>query len=129
MILKNAQERYEETKRNQLLILQGKVKALGEFWQSELGEFLINEIENYITSESEQGFSEAQIKFHGTIWNKLDTTFPNKTLPSSRVIIYDVVAMYEDKGFEVDFWDGSMPRLIIKWDNANNNFDLIEVKK
>ena len=115
MTLKNAQERYEETKRNQELILQRKVKVLAEFWLSELGEFLINEIEERITLKSEQGLLEVRINC-GTIWDSLDSVFPNRTLPSLRSVIYDVVAMYEDKGFEVEFLDDFVPRLIVKWD-------------
>ena len=116
MTLKNAQERYEETKRNQELILQRKVKVLAEFWLSELGEFLINEIEERITLKSEQGLFEVQISFYGDIWDKLGSAFPNRTLPSPKSVIYDVVAMYKDKGFEVEFLNGLIPRLIIKWD-------------
>ena len=115
MTFKNAQERYEETKRNQELVLQEKENALIEFWQSELGEFLINEIERDITLKSEQGLFEVQINY-STIWNRSNLVLPIRTMPSSKCIIYDLVAMYEKKGFEVEILDGLMPRLIIKWD-------------
>lgn len=115
MTLKNAQERYEETIRNQISIIQAKENALIEFWQSELGEFLINEIERDITLKSEQGLFEVQINY-GIIWNSLGSAFPNRTLPSSKSVIHGVVAMYEDEGFEVEFLDGLIPQLIIKWD-------------
>ena len=115
MILKNAQERYEETKRNQELIRQEKERVLAEFWLGELGEFLINEIERDITSKSEQGLFEVQINY-STIWNRSDSALPIRTIPNSKFVIYDLVAMYEDKGFEVEFLDCLMPRLIIKWD-------------
>ena len=115
MILKNAQERYEETKRNQELIRQEKERVLAEFWLGELGEFLIDEIEERITLKSEQGLFEVQINY-GTIWDSLDSAFPNRTLPSSKSVIYDLVVIYEDEGFEVELLDGLMPRLIIKWD-------------
>lgn len=116
MTFKNAQERYEETKRNQELVLQEKVKVLDEFWQSGLGEFLINEIERDITLKSKQGLFEVQINFYSDTWDKLGSTFPNRTLPSPKSVIYDVVAMYKDKGFEVEFLNGLIPQLIIKWD-------------
>lgn len=114
MKLKNAWERYKETKRNQILIRQEEENALVEFWQGELGEFLINEIEKDITSKSEQGLFEVQINY-STIWNRSDSALPIETIPSSKFVIYDLVAMYEDKGFEVEFLDCLMPRLIIKW--------------
>ena len=118
MIFTNAQERYKEAKRSQILIKQVEEKVLAEFWQSELGEFLINEIEEDITLESAQGLFEAQINFY-SIWNNLNATFPIRTLPSYKSIIYDVVAMYKDKGFEVEVLNTLMPRLMIKWDNTD----------
>lgn len=121
MTIKNAQERYEETKRTQTSIKQEKERVLAEFWQGELGEFLINEVEKRITWESERGLFEVEIMFNSNIWSMLTKAFPDRELPDLDSVAYDVVAMYEDKGFRATFLGGLIPRLIIKWEDIWRN--------
>lgn len=119
MKFKNAKERHEETKRNQTLMKQEKERVLDEFWKGEPGEFLINEIEKEITYRSEKGLFEVEIKY-SSLWQKLTIRFPDIS-PNSDTVAYDVVAMYEDNGFEAIFLDGLIPRIIIKWEDIWRN--------
>lgn len=118
MKFKNAKERHEETKRNQTLMKQEKERVLDEFWKGEPGEFLINEIEKEITYRSEKGLFEVEIPFYSIIWEKLTKIFPDRVLPDLDTVAYDVVAMYEDNGFEASFLGGLIPRIMIKWEHC-----------